>query len=159
MVYLRKPGKNKGHQATLHAVAPNIFWCFSTSAAPFEVKKPYSPFQVYGLLEHNGDFTAAAKALAKLGFGTPKAQKATSKKAATDKDTPTPTDDELATRWIAKQPLTAYARSSFYRYESGLWQIHHEPIAKREIKEILEAAKPEKIRPTNGLLSSVYALA
>jgi putative DNA primase/helicase len=162
VVYLRKPGKNKGHQASLHAVAPNVFWCFSTSAAPFEAKKPYSPFQVYGLLEHNGDFTAAAKALAQLGFGTPKTNgKATSKKTATatDEDKPKPTDDELAARWIATQPLTVFARSSFYRYENGLWQIHPEPIAKREIKEILEAAKAEKIRPTNALLASVYALA
>ena len=162
VAYLRKPGKGKGHQATLHAVAPNVFWCFSTSAAPFEANKPYTPFQVYALLEHNGDFTAAAKALAQLGYGTPKATvKANSKKAATksDEDKQTPTDDELAKRWIATQPLTAFARSNFYRYENGLWQIHQEPIAKREIKEILETAKAEKIRPTKSLLLSVYALA
>ena len=162
VAYLRKPGKDKGHQATLHAVAPNVFWCFSTSAAPFEANKPYSPFQVYSILEHNGDFTAAAKALSQLGYGTPKANsKATSKKATigTDENKLTPTDDELAARWIATQPLTAYARSNFYRYENGLWQIHPEPIAKREIKGVLEAAKAEKVRPTKSLLASVHALA
>jgi hypothetical protein len=162
VAYLRKPGKGEGHQATLHAVAPNVFWVFSTSAAPFEANKPYSPFQVYALLEHNGDFTVAAKALAQLGYGTPKASsKATGKKTATrtGKDKAKPTDDELARRWIATQPLTAFARSNFYRYDNGLWQIHPEPIAKREIKEILEAAKAENIRPTKSLLSSVHALA
>lgn len=91
----------------------------------------------------------------------PKERKANNKRTtnATDVDKPKPTDDELAERWIAAQPLTVFARSTFYRYESGLWQIHPQPIAKREIKEILEAAKAEKIRPTNALLSSVYALA
>lgn len=71
IVFLRKPGKHgKGHQATLHAVAHNVFYCFSTSAGPFEDRKGYSAFQVYGLLEHRRDWSAAAKALAALGYGT-----------------------------------------------------------------------------------------
>ena len=43
--------------------------------------------------------------------------------------------------------------------KTGCGRFTLEPIAKREIKEILEAAKAEKIRPTKSLLSSVYALA
>jgi Bifunctional DNA primase/polymerase, N-terminal len=69
-VFLRKPGKRgKGHQATLHAIAHNVFYCFSTSAAPFEDMRAYSAFHVYTTLEHNGDWSAAAKALAALGYG------------------------------------------------------------------------------------------
>ena len=71
-VFLRKPGKRgRGHQATLHAVAHNVFFCFSTSAPPFDDLRGYSAFQVYAMLEHNGDFSAAAKALSALGYGTP----------------------------------------------------------------------------------------
>jgi hypothetical protein len=73
IVYLRKPGKTgKGHNATLNAVAPNWFYCFSTSAAPFAHQRGYSAFQVYTLLEHEGDYKAAAKALAQQGFGSKK---------------------------------------------------------------------------------------
>lgn len=73
VIFWRKPGKRgRGHQATLHAVARNVFYVFSTSAAPFEDWHSYSPFQVYALLEHNGDFSAAARQLAALGYGSQK---------------------------------------------------------------------------------------
>lgn len=72
VVFLKKPGaKGKGHHATLHAVAHNVFYNFSTSVTPFDHKRGYSAFQVYALLEHNGDFKAAAKALAAMGYGEP----------------------------------------------------------------------------------------
>jgi hypothetical protein len=68
--YLRRPGKQAGsHSATLGAVAPNIFYCFSTNGHPFEAHHGYKPFSVYGLLEHAGDFKAAAKVLADAGYG------------------------------------------------------------------------------------------
>lgn len=70
IVYLRKPGKRLGHQATLHAVAHNVFFVFSTSAYPFEPLRGYSAFQVYTILEQGGDFNAAAKTLASLGYGS-----------------------------------------------------------------------------------------
>ena len=72
-IFLRKPGaKGPSHHATLHAVAPNVFYCFSTSAAPFEPDRGYSPFQVRALLKHNGDFKAAARELAAQGYGQAK---------------------------------------------------------------------------------------
>lgn len=62
----RRPGKSAGTSATLK---DRVFYVFSTNAAPFEAHKGYSPFAVYALLEHGGDFTAAASALAAEGFG------------------------------------------------------------------------------------------
>jgi hypothetical protein len=41
----------------------------STNAYPFEAKKAYSRFAVYALLEHKGDYTAAAQELSKQGYG------------------------------------------------------------------------------------------
>jgi len=64
--YWRRPGKTAGWSATLKDRA---FYAFSSNAAPFEPNKAYSPFGVYALLEHNGDFAAAAGALRAEGFG------------------------------------------------------------------------------------------
>lgn len=48
-------------------------YVFSTNAHPFEGNQSYSPFAVYTLLKHNGDYSAAAKALAAEGYGEQKA--------------------------------------------------------------------------------------
>jgi Protein of unknown function (DUF3987)/Bifunctional DNA primase/polymerase, N-terminal len=60
--YLRRPGKEApGISASLGHVAPGVLRVFSTSTI-FEARA-HSPFSVYGLLEHGGDFAAAAAAL------------------------------------------------------------------------------------------------
>ena len=63
----RRPGKSAGTSATLK---DRVFYVFSTNATPFEAHKGYSPFAVYALLEHHGDFAAAASALATEGYGS-----------------------------------------------------------------------------------------
>ncbi|MEZ6233429.1 MAG: AAA family ATPase [Phycisphaerales bacterium] len=63
----RRPGKAAGMSATLK---DRVFYVFSTNAAPFEAHKGYSPFAVYALLEHHGDFAEAASALAGVGYGS-----------------------------------------------------------------------------------------
>jgi len=64
--YWRRPGKAAGTSATLRG---GVFYVFSTNAPPFEAHKGYSPFAVYALLEHDGDFAAAASALSAQGYG------------------------------------------------------------------------------------------
>ncbi|NLE39432.1 MAG: hypothetical protein GX621_15530 [Pirellulaceae bacterium] len=64
--YWRRPGKTSGWSATLN---DNVFYIFSSSAAPFEPNCAYSPFAIFALLEHNGDYAAAAAALRREGFG------------------------------------------------------------------------------------------
>lgn len=64
--YWRRPGKGTGWSATLK---DGVFYVFSSNASPFEVNRGYSPFTVYALLEHNGDFAKAASALAAEGYG------------------------------------------------------------------------------------------
>ena len=65
--YWRRPGKTDGTSATLKN---GVFYVFTTSAAPFDGNTPYSPFHVYTLLEHGGEFSKAAAALASEGFGS-----------------------------------------------------------------------------------------
>jgi hypothetical protein len=64
--YWRRPGKPSGWSATLK---DGIFYVFSANADPFESGKAYGPFGVYALLEHNGDYSAAASALRAEGYG------------------------------------------------------------------------------------------
>ena len=69
--YWRRPGKGDGWSATLK---DGVFYVFSSNAAPFEPGKAYGPFGVYALLEHGGDFAAAARALRAEGYGTEQAE-------------------------------------------------------------------------------------
>ena len=63
----KRPGKEgNGISATLQN---GYFYVFSTNAAPFKANQGYAPHRVYALLEHNGDFTAAANALMEEGYG------------------------------------------------------------------------------------------
>lgn len=64
--YWRRPGKEQGWSATLK---DGVLYVFSSNAAPFEPDRAYAPFTVYALLEHGGDFAAAAAALRVQGYG------------------------------------------------------------------------------------------
>jgi hypothetical protein len=67
-VYLVRPGKDgRGISASWNHV-PGRFYVFSTSTE-FQNNKVYKPSAVYTLLEHGGDFSAAAKHLSKDGYG------------------------------------------------------------------------------------------
>ena len=64
--YLRRPGKTAGISATL-GHHPGVLIVFSTST-PFQATsasapRGYGPFAVYTILEHGGDWAAAARAL------------------------------------------------------------------------------------------------
>ena len=65
--HLRRPGKDKGCSATLFD--GKVLHVFSSNADPFEEDRSYSPFAVYTLLKHDGDFSAAASELKRQGYG------------------------------------------------------------------------------------------
>jgi len=64
----RRPGKSEGISATTNHAGTDKFYCFTTSSV-FESETSYSKFAAYALIEHQGDFRAAAKALRQLGYG------------------------------------------------------------------------------------------
>jgi len=67
-VYWQRPGKqDRSISATWNAI-PDRFYVFSTSTK-FENNHVYKPSAVYATLEHNGDYSAAAKELYALGYG------------------------------------------------------------------------------------------
>lgn len=70
-----KPGSaSKAPHATTNYEGSDKLYVFSTSAPPFEHGRAYDKFSAYALLNHNGDFAEAAKALAKQGYGELKAK-------------------------------------------------------------------------------------
>lgn len=73
--YWRRPGKERGLSATTgfcrNEKSGELFYVFSTNAAPFEEERAYSKFSTYSLLNHGGDWSAAARALQEAGWGSP----------------------------------------------------------------------------------------
>ena len=73
-VYWCRPGKSLSgiSASTGFCKGPDgndLLYVFSTSAAPFEAEASYSKFAAYALLNHRGDYAAAARALMHAGYG------------------------------------------------------------------------------------------
>lgn len=67
-----KPGDpGHEHQATTNNAGSDLFYCFSPDAPPMPCAKALSKFAVHALLNHDGDYSAAAKDLAGKGYGEP----------------------------------------------------------------------------------------
>ena len=64
----RRPDKSRGISATTNHAGSNLLYVFSSSTI-FESERGYSHFSAYAMLNHKGDFKAAAKDLANKGFG------------------------------------------------------------------------------------------
>jgi hypothetical protein len=77
VAYWRRPDKDgPGWSATTGYCAGKngepLLRVFSSNAHPFEDGKTYGKFRAYALLNHNGDPSAAARELAKQGYGSQK---------------------------------------------------------------------------------------
>ena len=67
--YWRRPDKDgHGTSATVNHLGSGLFYVFS-SATDFEPERGYGKFGTYAVLNHGGDFSAAAKDLASQGYG------------------------------------------------------------------------------------------
>jgi Bifunctional DNA primase/polymerase, N-terminal len=99
--YWRRPGKAApGISATTNYGGSNLLYVFSTNAAPFEGGAAYSLFSAYTLLEHNGDFQAAAQALTAKGYGKQK-----EKKMKTSPLEPVQRPEQTITLSVPRRPL------------------------------------------------------
>lgn len=67
-----RPGKENRDGTSATLFESGVLHVFSSNAAPFEPDQDYSPFDVLAILHFNGNFRAAASALAKLGYGSPR---------------------------------------------------------------------------------------
>ena len=65
--YCTRPNKDRGISGTLWS--NGSFYCFTDNATPLDGSTSYSPFALYSIVEHNGNFKDACKDLASQGFG------------------------------------------------------------------------------------------
>jgi hypothetical protein len=65
-----RPDKPGGTSATTNYQDSGLFYPWTTSTQ-FDAERGYSKFAVYAILNHGGDFTAAARDLAAQGYGEP----------------------------------------------------------------------------------------
>ncbi len=68
VTHWRRPGKNDGVSATTNYSGLDLLHVF-TSSSEFESERSYSKYAAYAILNHGGDFSAASKELARLGYG------------------------------------------------------------------------------------------
>lgn len=68
--YWRRPGKTgPGISATTNYAGTDFLYVFSSNALPLEGWKAYTKFSAFTYLNHDGDFSIAAKELARQGYG------------------------------------------------------------------------------------------
>jgi replicative DNA helicase len=67
-INLLRPGSTDTKTSGNYHTELKVLRVFSSST-DFDTKKGYNPSQVYALLEHNGDYSKAAKELYRLGYG------------------------------------------------------------------------------------------
>lgn len=70
-----------------------------------------------------------------------------------------PDDSELAARWIYKNRHTRWGMGEWRRYNDGIWKPIDKDIIHRDMKILIDQAKPEGVKSTIGLLRSAVELA
>lgn len=68
-VFWRRPGKSIGISATTGKDPQRDRLYVFTTSTEFEAERPYTKFGAFALLEHGGDYSAAARTLRHQGFG------------------------------------------------------------------------------------------
>jgi len=130
----RRPGKSHGSSATLFD--NKVFYVFSSNGHPFEPSTAYAPFAVYAMFEHAGNFEAAAKQLARDGYGAPEAPKGAQR---------SPSHIDLAQRVIEAygDGNLIHAQSSFWGWNGGgVWKKLDDLAVRQKIQNVV----PEAIR-------------
>ena len=102
----KRPGKDgPGWSATTgrcrNEQSGELLYVFSGNASPFEPERAYSKFATYTLLDHNGDFKAAAKDLAEQGYG--EQRQASAKRQGKNKSPAV-----LVSRWAGRSTWRAH---------------------------------------------------
>lgn len=68
--YWRRPGKSEGWSATTNHAGSGLLWVF-TSSSVFQSGKSFTKFGAFAILNHGGNWVAAAQALKRAGYCDP----------------------------------------------------------------------------------------
>ena len=108
--YWRRPGKTFGISATTNFGGSDLFYPF-TSSTEFEPETSYTKFGAFALLEHGSDYSRAALALVKQGYGD-QDDASSSVSVPTEPSTPRTLAEtlEVFRRWLyLEDPAPVYA--------------------------------------------------
>ena len=119
VAYWRRPGKTEGISATTNFADSDLLYVFSTST-DFESERGYSQFSAYALLNHQNDFTAAARALQQQGYG---------KRASEESATIEVTEDEENARMLELEREDPTEPLSNYPCPPVLWRGRFAQVA------------------------------
>lgn len=152
-----RPGKKHGWSGVRGEYANGErVWIYTQTSGPLPSNRLLSKAACYAYSNHNGDFKAAAKALAALGYGEPAKTRSQKKKAqepepaedgfphilANDRQLNEVTDDALAALSAANDPPTIFSRDRLFvrlnRDDKG--ELYVREIDKHAMRESLGRA-------------------
>lgn len=163
-----KPGSHSGEN---HATTNDgSFYCFSTSAPPFDGGKAYGKFGVYALLNFAGDYSKAAAELVRKGFAADRTdllterlyapakgnEEATPEKPKKEKRSGADTSYDQAVKFLASHTVRKF-NEKFYRYD-GRSYVQVEDFGD-EVRKFLHRQRKEdsKINCDNSRVANIVA--
>lgn len=93
-------------------------WVFSTSTE-FDTETTYSKFAAYAVLEHGGDYSAAARDLRAKGYGTPPPEQLRTQLPAGTSTSPTTTMKDGQGASVAAAPASPPGPATYTRTDDG----------------------------------------
>ena len=151
--YLCRPGKKDGVSARLNRGGDGLLRVFSSNALPLEARS-YDLFGAYAAYEYGGDYKAAAKALAALGYGAPVARPATTKAEEANGQhgaTPAELPDHYTTGAVGRMFARKFAGQALFNTTSNRWMIY-------DGMRWTEDAERELQRMAKSIVFDLYAL-
>lgn len=158
----RRPGKDRGISATTDWGGHGLFYPFTTSTV-FDAERGYSKWRAWAILNHGGDFHAAAKALAELGYGSSPPHLRFVEES-TDEDAPesfTLTDTgnaERLTAWHGEDLRYCGLWSKWLAWDGRRWKLDDTAEVERRSKLVSRAIAEEASRVKEDDPASFRAL-
>jgi Bifunctional DNA primase/polymerase, N-terminal len=117
---LKRPGKTDSPCGGNFHTTKRTFYVFTTNSV-FEPGRAYSPMAVYAILEHRGDFRAAAKALLDQGFGEKRPQYGKLESELTKRKAEGMSDEDLAVFLIKNREKTVEEAKKIITSLNNTW--------------------------------------
>lgn len=176
-IHLKRPGKDSRGWSATYNFYPNKLFVFSSNAHPFEPDHAYTNYQIYTLLECDGDVKDATKKLAKLGYGKP-LKKARAKRVTVSADgemheepgEPAPDETRSSRQKSAVEQIEEYLRENYecrYNVIKNTVEVRHlsedefQRLTDLEVNEIWRALKllgvSASIQSVNSVLNSKFS--
>jgi hypothetical protein len=141
--FWRRPGKHADHSATTNHNDNDTLYVFTCNAPPFVQDGSYSKFGAHTLLNHGGNFSAAARALSRDGFGTRAQQTADGDGAEDGRET----QAQALLRLASDADLTWTDGRAYARVPVGNHRENHEVRSAGFKRWLTREFYREKVRP------------